>query len=214
MKAIFALTAAALLALASPARSDPVILESFSQSGFTMSDTGPSRAITFFNPTLVNIRDARGSGDEFWTAVLDPSVGIMRYNVAAAVPPIDSYRLLLGYYNNGNPFSIADYTAFYLALPEVTGTGNLIITAGSGGFFSSIAHPIFQPGEIFYNFSLMTGGEWQDPISNLQFYFIPTSNNFSVGVDYIALIPAVPEPCSALLLLTGTGLLAARRRRT
>jgi hypothetical protein len=212
MKRISLSLVASLIYLITQGRCDPVILDSFSEGGFNLSWLGPVTDNDLITPSPMRFRQTRGEGGLAWTATLDPSVGILRYQTATRSAPDAGYYLSLDYFNSGT-FNIAAYTAFYFALPDVSGTGELYVGFNSHGPSFSTPHPIFQPGEIFYNLSYVTSSEWQQPINSVQFYIFPTSNNFSVGVDHIALIPAVPEPGSALLLLTGTGILAMRRRR-
>jgi hypothetical protein len=213
MKAIYPLVAAAVLTLATQAPGDPPIIDSFSQYTINLSNSGGFRQFDFFTPSLINFRDVQGfdnGSNDFWSVILDPSIGILRYNVST--PLVGFHSLSVRYRNTVSPFNITlgDYTAFYFAIPEVTGTGELFAGVNVNGGTYGTTQSITQPGEIFVNFSAITGVDLQQPVTGLQFVFRPTSSNFSVGVDHIALLP---EPGGALLLLSGAGILAMRRRR-
>jgi hypothetical protein len=134
----------------------------------------------------------------------------MRYEIMVN-PPTEATNLLLDYRNtSGALFSIATYDAFDLQIPELVGSGYLRVTVNGQPLVASLPEVITQPGLLHYPFNYMTIHSYESPIESVQFYFYPLTSNFSMGLDEIAL---VPEPCGALLLLSGAGILAMRRRR-
>ena len=210
MKGVLRFILVAIYLFAVRAQSAPVVIDSFSEGGFSLAFRVLETDVDLIAETLVNRRRVTGIGEPFWTANLDSSVGILRYDVDVSIPPSEETFLTLDYRNTNGTFSIAAFDAFLLEIPELNGSGYLRVAINDLNLGFSLPELITEAGLLRYPFENMTVGNYGQPINSVQFYFFPISTEFSVGVNEIAV---VPEPAGAILLITGSAMLALKRRR-
>lgn len=201
---------ALLLSAVASANAAIMIIDDFTQGGFSVSESYP----TMWEPGLSlpigeNVsRTASGRGLAYWSAHSSPLFGgSMNYTLELRADPIHVQSYLEVYYQRSGSFDLSGYHAFSLSITNLVGRGEIIAYSGS---FKGIAVPITGTGELLIPFELMQNTEPLDRLISLDFRFIGLSKDFSVTVDRIA---AVPEPSGASLALLGGLVLLFRRRR-
>jgi hypothetical protein len=200
-----------LWCLCLPAHSESTIFDAFDAGEFNLAHNGTLFDVENGQFPFVNRRRVTGNGNPEWRASLDASIGILRYEVEPRVPPNELTHLVLDYRNaNSALFNIADYEAFELQIPELTGSGYLRVTVNGMLTTNSLPELITQPGVLYYPFANMVQHAYENPVISVQFYFFALNGDFSVGVDQIAV---VPEPTSVFLLMSATVMFAMRRSR-
>lgn len=188
----------------SPSKSATLLLDDFSSGAFALGFGGTTSNSGSFATALTDQRTVSGVGDPNWTATL--SAGSLVY----VVDSISKGRNYLGMnYSSTGAFSILGYNAFALDLLNVIGTGELIVSVtGSGG--NNIRVPISGSGTVISPFSFLDTSQPLDSLSAMNFRINAISEDFSVSIDNVRL---VPETSASILLLLGAGGLALRRRR-
>ena len=194
-----------------PAKAASIALDSFNEGAFALSDLGPDNVEQMISSPLIDRR--RGSitdtGEAY--ASLSPPSGTLNYTVALRGSPPQSYGIFfnLNYSNSdGSNFSLLGFDSIVVNISGLVGAGEFRAFRNSSPN-TSILVPITATGDLVYPLSNISGGMDLDSYGTLSFQFFPRSNDFSITLDEITL---VPEP-SAILLLGWGGIWMMRRRR-
>ncbi len=198
---------ACLLAL--PARAATLVLDTFSEGSFQLSNTGADTQTDNIISPAASYRNAFGYGVDRWSAGLPAGSGVFTYATRSLVPT-GAYFHLSYSRPPGGVTSLLATEAFVLKVSALVGEAYVVAFQGVG------------PGAVL-PVTLSTTGDLVIPIDNLTqrfpvnldralvFGFYPTTGVFSVALDEIDLV--VPEPSSAGLAASGIFLLLQKRRR-
>lgn len=188
----------------SSSKAATLLLDDFSSGSFSLGFGGLTSDSASFATPITDQRTVSGVGDPNWTATL--GAGSLTY----VVDSLSQGRNYLAInYSSSGTFSILGGNAFALDLLNVVGTGELIVSvSGSGG--NNLRVPISESGTVVSPFSFLDTSQSLDSLAALNFRINAVSEDFSLNIDNIRLIP---EPSAFILLLLGGGGFAIRRRR-
>jgi hypothetical protein len=187
------------------AQASTVVIDSFTESGFTVGGFGnPFTSTGDIQSQLVATRVVVARGPGRWTATLNPSDGFLRYEVVTTLEsPVGSLLYLTYYPAAGETINLLGQDTFLLTFSGLTGQGDLQFGAG-------VRLPLTASGEVLYPFSYLTASLDLSALPALQFEFYPTSADFSFTLNEISVIP---EP-SAMMFIAITALgLSTRKGR-
>lgn len=188
-----------------PVYAATLLLDDFSSGGSALASGAiTSNSAPFITP-LTNDRAVTGIGAPIWSSTF--ASGALDYVVSNPRP--GRHYLEINYSSVGT-FSILGFDAFALDVVNVTGTGEFIAFVDGAPTFGALRVPVTASGEIVYSFSELVTGQSLDSLAQMNFRFIPVSEDFSVTIDNVRLIP---EPSSSLFLALGFSVSVLRRRR-
>lgn len=182
-----------------------LLLDDFSIGDFDLSSSGTASDSIPLSTPLTNERTVTGVGASTWSSTL--ASGELDYIVSHPRP--GRHYLEINYSASGT-FSILGFDAFALGVADVTGTGEFIVFVDGAPTFGALRIPVTQSGELTYLISEVVTDQSFDSISQMNFRFIPSSEDFSVTIDNVRLIP---EPSSFSLVALGLSIAILARRR-
>ena len=186
-----------------------LLLDDFSSGSFSLASGGTTSNSAAFASPLTDRRTISGVGiaTSIWAITLAPEE--LAYT-ANQLPPLTRPSSLSLYYSKTiGTFSILGYEAFAIDLRNVVGSGELIVSvSGSGGRDSVV--PIVGSGTVISPFSFLDTTQSLGSISAINFRINAVSEDFSLSIDNVRLIP---EPSSSLLIILGIASTALHRCR-
>lgn len=185
-----------------------IVIDSFDEGPFSLSDEGPLTSQERITGAIVNTRRAEGLGLGDWSAVSTLGSGFVDYDVQSILPAGRPFGLFLSYTRSSGSFSLLGYDAFLLDFSAVSGSGMLEIFVDSSDTNSVVQIPITSAGVLEYSFDNMAAGSLGN-ISSLTINIVPDSSPFSFRLNEVSIIP---EPSTLFLILLG-GLGVFRRGR-
>jgi hypothetical protein len=196
--------------LNSPAASGAsVILDSFSDGYFRLHDSGATSNESPISSSIVTDRGASGVGIGQWSAAVIASSDILTYSIVDGSPSPGRYYLGIGYTHASGSFSLLGYDAFEFSIARVVGAGFVEMAIGASLPSERVRIAFDSPGVLIYPFSDLNNTNSLEDVTLLSFRIIPDSTEFSVTMDYLAVIP---EPSMGALLTIGFALAGKRRR--
>lgn len=188
-----------------PVDAATLFLDDFSSGSFALASGGITSNSEPFATPLTNERTVTGVGAPTWSSSL--ASGELDYIVSNPRP--GRHYLEINYSSSGT-FSILGYDAFAIDVANVTGAGDFIVFVDGAPTFGALRVPVAASGELVYPISEVITGESLDSLSQMNFRFVPVSEDFSLTIDNVRLIP---EPTSSLLVALGLSVTILHRRR-
>lgn len=208
-KALLA-TLALLFALSVQTQAATLVLDSFSEGGFDLSDEGAHSDIDIFSGELLDRRRAVASAGGDFTAKLVTGSGVMNYAVELrGTPSGDVLFTLLYTKQDGSGFSLLGADGLSLKIVGLVGLGDLLVYL-DGGSTNSVSIPITSTGDLFYPLANTGNILPLNDVHQIGFQLIAKSSDFSIELDQITV---VPEPSATVLfgLVAWAGLFRRRR---
>lgn len=212
MKAILKLVPILLLIL--PPRSadaSVVVLDSFSEGGFAVSNVFDAPLISFGPGGTVETRYTfwRGTATSSYMTQTSGS-GILNLRLSLrGDPPVNNPAVFsLMYINSSSAIDLIGLSHAIIRVTSFTGTGGLRLYLNGGPEPTPIT--LSGPGDYLLPIPVFTGEAAEIPVTRLTIDFLGRSADFAVTLDEITLIP---EPSCSGLLLAGGLLVAGMRGR-
>lgn len=205
MKHVLALLFLIGTVMVTPAYAATLLLDDFSSGSFALASGGITSNSEPITTPLTNERTVTGIGAPTWSSTLASE----ELNYLVSNPRPGRNYLEINYSSSGT-FSILGFDAFALDVANVTGAGELIVFVDGAPTFGALRVPVAASGELVYSISEVVTGQSLDSLSQINFRFTPVSEDFSVTIDNVRLIP---EPSSPLLIAFGVSVAIIRRRR-
>ena len=195
----------------STASASSIMLDSFTEGGFSLPVTGDSNNSSMIQSDLSLTRTVSLFDPGVSSSLLQTSIGILNFTFnLRGTNTKDSVFSTLSYRNSDNSaINLLGLNAAAFQITNLRGEGEVLVY-GSSGSDRSTPLPLTGTGTIVYPFSLANGYLGGSSNTTLGFRFIPRSLNFSVTMSEITLIP---EPSGACLLVFGAAALINRRSR-
>lgn len=188
-----------------------ILLDSFTEGGFSLSVFGNSYNRSSFHAELVNEREVSLNQIRVSSSILSTTEGTLSFTFSELRPNIKENNFSTLHYanNNNSAINLIGLNAAVFKITSLVGEGEVLVY-GNTGPDRSTALLLTGTGSIVYPFSLANGYLGGSSNTTLGFKFIPRSLNFSVTMSEITLIP---EPSGACLLVFGAAALINRRSR-
>lgn len=185
-----------------------LLLDDFAVGSFLLTSESASLSSGIFVTEITNQRTIAGDGLPNWTVTL--SQGLLNFNVNQVDASRGRTHLDLIYSLSSGTFSLTSYDAFAVDLFNVVGIGELVLSVNRGAG-DDIRIPINGSGTLISPFSNVRTSQSLDSLTVISFGFSSISDDFSLSIDNVRVIP---EPSSFLLLFIGiAGTTFYHRRR-
>lgn len=187
-----------------------VILDDFSSGPFSIGSSEAARYGSPITSPLAGHRSIGANLDEtaYWSASVDTLTSTFVYS---ANNPSSSTRLSVTYSNApGTRLDLLGFNAFVLQIESLNGVGRLFVFEGIGSTFEGVIPvELNDTGELVIPFANMNSSNPTNP-SEVTFFFNPQSEEFSIRLSSISVIP---EPSVPMFTALGLSALAFRRHR-
>ena len=186
-----------------------VVLDSFSDGSFSVSNTFSAPPVTLAPGGPAEKRGTywRGNaGNSFMAQTAESGILNLRLALRGDPLPLNPSIFSLVYFNSNSALDLMGLSQAVIKITSFTGTGEVMLYLNGGPKPASMT--ISGPGDYLLPIPVLTGDAAGFPISDLTIDFLGRSADFAVTLDEITLIP---EPSCSGLLLAG-GLLIAKMR--
>ncbi len=185
-----------------------VVLDTFSEGNFLLSNTGANIQGDSVISPAASFREVFGYDVNRWSASLPAGSGALTYTSRSPVPSLSFLQLRYGRF--GGLTSLLDTNSFVLKVSALIGEADVFVYQ-SGNPGTALPVTLSAAGDLHIPIANMTQHFQVNPDNPLYFRFYPTTANFSITLDEIDLV--VPEPATAGLAVAGVFLLLRKRRR-
>jgi hypothetical protein len=205
---LFALVVA-LSQLSSTCRAASIVIDSFDDGSFSLTEDGTLTNLDLITETIVNTRRVEGSGLGDWNAVLTLGSGFVEYDAQEIIPSGRPFSLFLTYTRSEGAFSLLGYNSVLLDFAMVSGSGLLEIYLDTSDTNSVVQVPLSSAGVLEYSFDNMAASSFAT-VDRFTISITPDASPFSFQLNEVSL---VPEPSALILSLFGAFGILRRQRQ-
>lgn len=186
-----------------------VVVDDFSTGSYSIGSSAFSSNTSSITSTIADSRTSTGSGSQCWASSIDVNIGLLQYSVTGE--PAPGQRLSILYANDDGNLNLAGFSHFFLDVSSIMGTADIfVLFRGAHDRISSeIPFNLSESGQFYIPFTYMGVADPSSP-SSVVFRIFPTSDDFSITLSSIAVIP---EPSSAFMIALGALSIVVMRRR-
>ncbi len=203
------LVAFAFLIYWSNARASVVIIDDFSTAPYNIGTSLLSSDNSSITSPIADSRWVNGNGTQVWSSLVDTGAGILNYSISGSPSP--GQRLGIAYSRDSGLLNLMGFSHFVVSVQSVAGSADLYVLyrGSSSQILPEIPITISSSGDYFIPLSHMGVSDPFSP-SSVHFGIFPTSDDFSITLSSVGVIP---EPSSGLMIALGATALILRRRR-
>jgi hypothetical protein len=193
----------------SSAKASVVIIDDFSTSPYSIGTSMLSSDISPITSPIADSRWVNGNGTQVWSSLVNAGTGTLNYSVSGIPSP--GQRLGIVYSRDSGLLNLTGFSHFVVSVQSLAGSADLYVLyrGSSSQILPEMPITISSSGDYFIPFSHMGVSDPFSP-SSVHFRIFPTSDDFSITLSSIGVIP---EPTSALMIALGTFAMTLMRRR-
>lgn len=186
-----------------------VVIDDFTSGPYNIGSSSLSSNTSSITSLVADSRRGAGTGTQEWQSSVNTTNGLLFYSVTGA--PAPGQRLSITYSSDSDTLNLIGFTHFVFSVDDLIGGADLFVLyrGSSNQIFAETPINIDSSGDFYIPFSFMGVSDPFSP-SSVVFRVIPTSDDFSITLSSIGVIP---EPSTAIMIALGASTLFLRRRR-
>jgi hypothetical protein len=186
-----------------------VVIDDFTSGPYNIGSSSLSSNTSSITSLVADSRRGAGTGTQEWQSSVNTTNGLLFYSVTGA--PAPGQRLSITYSSDSDTLNLIGFTHFVFSVDDLIGGADLFVLyrGSSNQIFAETPIDIDSSGDFYIPFSFMGVSDPFSP-SSVVFRVIPTSDDFSITLSSIGVIP---EPSTAIMIALGASTLFLRRRR-
>lgn len=186
------------------------MIDNFSTAPYNIRSSLLSANISPITSPIADSRWVNGGGTQAWSSFVDTEAGTLNYSISGSPSP--GQRLEISYSRDSASLDFAGFSHFEVSVQDLAGTADLYVfyRGSSDPVLPRVPFTIDSSEDYLIPLSLI--GE-DDPFlpSLVDFRVFPTSDDFSITLSSIGVIP---EPSyEVMMVFIGAATIILRRRR-